>query len=113
MQDMFVAALLSMLVALVGTVKSTSKQERLVMEIVASFIVGLMAGLIALRFPGTTCFSAMALGGILDIFQGFRIVYAVIEIMSRHTVAGAADLMEGAQKWVPELAYRSSTLPID
>lgn len=92
---MLVAAFLSMLVTLVGTFKSATKQERIVAEIVASFVVGLTAGLIALTWPAHTCFTAMALGGILDILQGFRIVYAVIEIMSRHTVAGGADLLEG------------------
>lgn len=93
--DMLVAAFLSMIVALIGRAKSATKQERIVMEIVASFVVGLSAGLIALTWPRQMCFSAMALGGVLDIFQGFRIVYAVIEIMSRHTVAGGADLLEG------------------
>jgi len=92
---MLVAAVLSMMVALIGRAKNTTKQERIVMEIVASFSVGLSAGMIALTWPKDTCFSAMALGGILDIFQGFRIVYAVIEIMSKHTVAGGADLLEG------------------
>ena len=37
---------------------------------------------------------ALAIGGVLDILQGFRVVYAVIEAMSKHTVAGGADLME-------------------
>jgi uncharacterized membrane protein YjjB (DUF3815 family) len=32
---------------------------------------------------------------VLDLLQGFRVVYAVIEIMSRHTVSGGADLLEG------------------
>ena len=36
-----------------------------------------------------------AICGVLDILQGFRVVYAVIEIMSRHTVSGGADLLEG------------------
>ena len=93
--DMLLAAILSMMVALIGRAKSITKQNRIVMEIVASFAVGLSAGLIALTWPNHTCFSAMALGGVLDIFQGFRIVYAVIEIMSKHTVAGGADLLEG------------------
>ena len=80
---MLVAAVLSMMVSLIGRAKHATKQERIVMEIVASFAVGLSAGIIALTWPQDTCFSAMALGGILDIFQGFRIVYAVIEIMSK------------------------------
>jgi uncharacterized membrane protein YjjB (DUF3815 family) len=36
----------------------------------------------------------LAISGVLDLLQGSRVVYAVIEIMSRHTVSGA-DLIEG------------------
>jgi uncharacterized membrane protein YjjP (DUF1212 family) len=38
----------------------------------------------------------MALAGALDILHGFRIVYDVIEIMSRSIVMGGADFLEGA-----------------
>ena len=37
----------------------------------------------------------MAISGILDLLQGFRVVYSIIEIMSRHCVTGAADFLEG------------------
>jgi uncharacterized membrane protein YjjB (DUF3815 family) len=37
----------------------------------------------------------LAICGVLNLLQGFRVVYAVIEIMSRHTVSGGADLLEG------------------
>jgi uncharacterized membrane protein YjjP (DUF1212 family) len=93
--DMLVAGILAVLVAYIGTSSILSKQERLVYEVIASFVVGLTAGLIALNFPNDTCFAAMAIAGIMDLLQGFRVVYAIIEIMSKHTVAGGADLIEG------------------
>jgi len=37
----------------------------------------------------------MAISGVLDLLQGFRVVYSIIEIMSRHTVTGGADFLEG------------------
>jgi uncharacterized membrane protein YjjB (DUF3815 family) len=37
----------------------------------------------------------LAISGVLDLLQGSRVVYAIIEIMSRHTVSGGADLIEG------------------
>jgi uncharacterized membrane protein YjjB (DUF3815 family) len=93
--DMGVSGILAILVAYIGTSTVITRQERIVIEVVASFVVGLTAGLIALQWPGHTCFGAMAIAGILDLLQGFRVVYAIIEIMSKHTVAGGADLLEG------------------
>lgn len=92
---MIIAGVLALVVSFIGTVKSLSKQERIVFEIIASFVVGLAAGLTALTWPNKTCFTAMAIGGVLNILQGFRIVYSVIEIMSKHTVAGGANFFEG------------------
>ena len=92
---MALAFAMALVVAYIETTKAVSRQEIVVVQIVASFVVGLSAGLIALSFPGTACFGAIALGGVLNILQGFRIVFAVVEIMSRHTVAGSADLIEG------------------
>ena len=93
--DMFIAGILAVFVAVIGQTDFLSKQERVVFEVIASFIVGLVSGLIALQWPDNTCFGAMALAGVLDILQGFRIVFAVIQIMSKYTVAGSADLLEG------------------
>jgi uncharacterized membrane protein YjjB (DUF3815 family) len=93
--DMLVAGFLAVFVAYFQSANKLSKQERIVFEIVASFVVGLTAGLLALAWPDHFCFGAMALSGVLDILQGFRVVYAIIEIMSKHTVAGGADLLEG------------------
>jgi len=77
-----------------GSLSILTKQERVIIEVVASFAVGPTAGLIALTWPDQTCFGAMALGDVLDILQGFRVVYAIIELMSKHTVSGTADFME-------------------
>lgn len=93
--DMAVSGVLALVVAFIGQSKFLSQQERLVFEIVASFVVGITAGTIALKWPDDTCFGAMAIAGVLDLLQGFRVVYAVIEIMSKQTVSGGADLMEG------------------
>jgi uncharacterized membrane protein YjjP (DUF1212 family) len=93
--DMVVAGILANIVASIGTNKILSKQEKVVYETVASFVVGLVSALIALKWPDKTCYRAMALAGVLDILQGFRVVYAVIQTMSKHTVAGGADLFEG------------------
>jgi hypothetical protein len=37
----------------------------------------------------------MAIASIRDLLQGFHVVYAIIEIMSKHTVVREADLIEG------------------
>ena len=95
LQDMIVAGILAVLVAFIGTTSLLNKQERLVYEVVASFFVGITSGLLALRWPNHFCFAALAISGVLDLLQGFRVVYAIIEIMSKHTVAGGADLLEG------------------
>ena len=89
------AGVLALLVAFMGSSSVLTIQERIVFEVVASFAVGLTAGLIALNWPDHTCFAAMAIAGVLDILQRFRIVYAIIEVMSKHTVTGGADFLEG------------------
>ena len=93
--DMFIAGILAVVVAVVGSSTFLSRHERVIFEVVASFIVGLVSGWIAMTWPDETCFGAMAIAGVLDILQGFRVVYAIIEIMDKHTVLGGADLIEG------------------
>lgn len=93
--DIFVAGALGIVVAWIGASPLLSKQERIIFEAVASFFVGLVSGLVALTWPDDTCFGAMAISGVLDLLQGFRVVYSIIEIMSRHTVTGGADFFEG------------------
>lgn len=92
---MWVAGLLAVMVASISLVPVLSNTERILIETVASFLVGLIAGIVSLQWPSETCYTSMALAGVLDILQGFRVVYAVIEIMSRNTVCGGANLLEG------------------
>jgi uncharacterized membrane protein YjjP (DUF1212 family) len=94
-QDMFVAGILAIVVAYIGSWPLLSNQERIIFEVVASFVVGLTAGLIELTWPNNTCFRAMAISSVLELLQGFTIVYAIVEVMSKHTVAGGADFLEG------------------
>lgn len=93
--DMLVSGVLAVVIAYIGQSKILSNQEKIIYETVASFIVGTISGMIFLRWPDRTCFVAMALAGVLDILQGFRVVYSVIEVMSKQTVAGGANLLEG------------------
>ena len=58
-QDMLVSGVLGVIVAMIGTSSVLSKQERLVYEVVASFVVGLISALLALTWPDQMCFSAM------------------------------------------------------
>lgn len=94
-EDMLVAGCLAAFIAWIAESSILTKQEKIVYESVASFIVGLVSGVIALTWPAHTCFGAMAISGVLDILQGFRVVYAIIELMSKHTVTGGADFLEG------------------
>jgi len=57
--DSVVAGILAVVVAIIGTSSLLSKQERLVYEVVASLIVGLTSGLLAMTWPNQMCFSAM------------------------------------------------------
>jgi uncharacterized membrane protein YjjP (DUF1212 family) len=93
--DCLVAGVLAAVIAIIGQSEFLSKQEKIVYEVVASCVVGIASGLIEFTWPRQTCFIAMAMSGVLDILQGFRIVYAVIEVMSKHTLSGSADLIEG------------------
>lgn len=76
--DILVSGILAELVAMIGSSPLLSKQERVIFEAVASFIVGFTAACIALNFPGECCFGAMAISGVLDLLQGFRVVYSII-----------------------------------
>ncbi|CAJ1959131.1 unnamed protein product [Cylindrotheca closterium] len=93
--DMWIAGFLAFVVASIGVLPVLTNSERILIETVASFLVGLTAGLVSLQWPNDTCYTAIALAGVLDILQGFRVVYAVIEIMSRNAVCGGANLLEG------------------
>jgi len=81
--DMLISGILAVFVAFVGESIFLSRQERMIFEVVASFIVGLVAGSIALQWPDDTCVGAMAIAGVLDLLQGFRVVYAAIEVSAK------------------------------
>ena len=91
--DMIVAGSLGLVVALFEGA-TLWKHERMILEVIASWVVGLVAGLLSLSFPSHLCFGGMAVGAVVDILQGFRVVYSIMEIMSKHTVAGGADFLE-------------------
>ena len=94
--DIIVAGFLGVLVAAIcAKTNQVSRDGRVIAEVVASFSVGFIAAIVALSFPEYTCFGAMALSGTIDILQGFRVVFAVIELMGKHTVAGGANFLEG------------------
>lgn len=103
--DIAVAGFLGVLVAAICTkTNQVSKDGRVIAEVVASFSVGFIAAIVALIWPEHTCFGAMALSGIIDILQGFRVVFAVIELMGKHTVSGGANFLEGkSSKFIPEI----------
>ena len=56
------------------------KHERIIFEVIVSFVVGLLAGLVAYSRPETRCVGAMAVGAVVDILQGFRVVYPIMEV---------------------------------
>jgi uncharacterized membrane protein YjjB (DUF3815 family) len=70
------------------------KHERIIYEVILSFVVGFVAGLVAIHWHDHMCFGAIAIASLIDVIQGFKIVHSVMEIMSKHTVSGAADLIE-------------------
>jgi len=63
--DTIVAGVLAIIVAWIGASPLLSNQERIIFEAVASFVVGLIAGLVALHWPSYTCFGAIAISGVL------------------------------------------------
>lgn len=72
-----------------------TSQQCIIFEVVASFIVGLVAALIALTWTSECCFGAMAISGVLDLLQGFHVICSIVEIVSHHAVAGGANFLEG------------------
>ena len=91
--DMTVAGMLACFVALAQGA-SIWKHDRVIFEAIVSFVVGLCAGLISLSWYDNTCFGAIAVGSVIDILQGFKIVFSITELMSKHTLTGGADFME-------------------
>ena len=76
--DILVSGVLAELVAMIQSSTILSKQERIIFEAVASCVVGFSSACIAITWPGHCCFGAMAISGVLDLLQGFRVVYSII-----------------------------------
>lgn len=91
--DMIVAGFLAILVALFEG-STLWKHERMIFEVFVSFVVGALAGFITITWQEATCFQAIAVASVIDILQGFRVVYSIMEIMSKHTISGGADFLE-------------------
>lgn len=91
--DMGVAGFLAILVALFEG-SALWKHERMIFEVFVSFVVGALAGFITITWKEATCFQAIAVASVIDILQGFRVVYSIMEIMSKHTISGGADFLE-------------------
>ena len=93
--DIAAAGFCGFLVRIISGWSFLAKEDRIVFEAIASVIVGLIAGLLSCLYPSKTCFVAIGLSGVLDILQGFKVVYSIIEVMGKHTVSGGADFLEG------------------
>lgn len=95
-QDMLFAGALASVVAFLIETSSLSfwKNQRVIFEIVAGYVVGLTAGLITIKLPSATCFSAIALASMIDYLRGFGIVFSVMEVMAKDAMSGSADLIE-------------------
>jgi uncharacterized membrane protein YjjP (DUF1212 family) len=93
--DIVAAGFCGFLVRIISGWSFLAKEDRIVFEAIASVIVGLIAGLLSGWYPNRACFVAIGLSGVLDILQGFKVVYSIIEVMGKHTVTGGADFLEG------------------
>lgn len=93
--DIAAAGFCGFLVRIISGWSFLAKEDRIVFEAIASVLVGLIAGLLSCLYPNKTCFVAIGLSGVLDILQGFKVVYSIIEVMGKHTVSGGADFLEG------------------
>lgn len=93
--DMLVSGALALAVNKIGTSQALAYEERVLTEVASSFFVGICAGLLALKWPNTFCFGAIAVSSVMDLMQGFKVSYGVIETMSKNIVTGAARIFEG------------------
>ena len=75
-QDMVVAGLLGMMVAIFEG-STHWKHERMILEVCASWVVGLISGLISMSFPHNISFGGMAVGAVVDMLQGKFVVFGV------------------------------------
>ncbi|CAB9501987.1 pheromone-regulated membrane protein [Seminavis robusta] len=93
--DMLAAASMAVTISYATTFRKLAFEEQILADVAASFAVGLCSGLLAIKWPHRFCFGAIALGSVMDYMQGFKVVYGVIEVMSRNKVTGTARLLEG------------------
>ena len=93
--DIVAAGGCGFLVRIISGWSFLAKEDRIVFEAIASVMVGIIAGLLSCLYPDRACFVAIGLSGVLDILQGFKVVFAIIEVMGKHTVSGGADFLEG------------------
>ena len=61
-----------------------TREERLVFEAVASFVVGIIAGIVSVVWPDHACFEAIALAGVLDILQGKYMLWPIFLSSAYH-----------------------------
>lgn len=95
-QDMLLAGGLAGMVAFLFQTSSFHflKNQRVIFEVVCGFVVGLSSGLVTIKLPSPTCFSAIAVASMIDYLRGFGIVFSIMEVMSKNTMSGSADLIE-------------------
>jgi hypothetical protein len=93
--DMIVSGILAVAVNCIGSAGDLSFEERILAQVLSCILVGLVAGALALKWPTMFSFGAIAVSGVLDLLQGFKVVFAVIEVMSKNIVTGTSRLLEG------------------
>jgi uncharacterized membrane protein YjjP (DUF1212 family) len=75
--DTVVAGFCGLLVGVISGWSFLSKDNRVVFESIASISVGFISGLLSCLLPTKTCFVvAMGISGVLNVLQGFRVVYS-------------------------------------
>jgi len=93
--DMIASAVLAAAVHKIGKARALAYEERVLTEVASSFVVGFSAGLLALKWPNTFCFGAIPVAALLDLLQGFKVSFGVIEVMSKNIITGTARIFEG------------------
>ena len=77
--DMLIAGCLAVVVALFQG-SNIWKHERMIFEVIVSFFVGFVAGMVSITWQSHSCFQAIAVAAVIDILQGFRLVYSIMEV---------------------------------
>ncbi len=69
--DMLVSGALALAVNKIGTSQALAYEERVLTEAASSFFVGICAGLLALKWPNTFCFGAIAVSSVMENEQEY------------------------------------------